>query len=102
MPTTKSQLLEALRTTGDKPEDLACFYQAASRGDPMWTPEEFSDPIQCAFADLPEREFTAWGGEPCIAFSEKHVYVKVEYEGEEHLEAVPRHPKWVTKPIRTL
>ena len=28
MDTTKSQLLDALKLTGDKPEDLVCFYQA--------------------------------------------------------------------------
>ena len=103
MDTTKSQLLDALKLTGDKPEDLVCFYQAPVGKDPPWYPDEFSDPIRCAFADLPEHEITAsWGGEPCIAFSERYVYVRVECEGEERFAAVPRHPKWVTKPIPTL
>lgn len=107
LTTTKQQLLDALEKTGDKPEDLVCFYQ------PIILTEDFEnwgvvlgDMVACSFDELPERLYDAmWGrveGEPCIAFSPRYVYVKVQHDGAEWFEPVPRHPEYVRAPIPCL
>lgn len=102
LTTTKKQLLEALKLTGDKPEDLVCFYQPIQYDDDGFI-EGYGDVVQCTFDQLPERPFcSGYGrpeGEPCIAFSPRYVYIKVQYDGAEWFEAIPRHPEYVTKPI---
>jgi len=97
MATTKGQLAEEALRMGDDVEKLRCFYQDQEGDIYTRTKEPI---IACSFADLPEREFDdghgGTEGEPCIAFSEKYVYIKIQYDGSEHFDAIPRHPKSVT------
>lgn len=95
MATRKSQLLEALQN-GDRPEDLICFVQ--EHEGPIYLGEQEVPPVRrCTFNELPEREFDdGFGGpegEPCIAFSDRFVYICVQYDGAEHMEAIPRNPE---------
>ena len=98
MTTIKEQLAKCLQETGDKPDDLICFYQ------PHAGPVDWFDGgtdgfpvIRAAFDELPDREFRAGlggvEGEPTIAFSERYVYIRVYYDGAEEFKAVPRNPE---------
>ena len=101
-PTTIRELIrEALVVTGEQPEDLDCYYQDGY-GDPY--EEENLKPTQCSSVrGLPEREYdTGFGGingPPFIAFSEKYVYISVQYDGAETIEAIPRHPEFLGRRI---
>jgi len=105
MTTTKEQLLEALAETGEKPEDIICFYQPVPPdvSYPGWHTGECGDPVRCSVHELPERKFDpghgAPEGEPFIAFGPKYIYIKVQYDGAEWVEPIPRHPEVVRKPI---
>ncbi len=48
---------------------------------------------------LPHRLFDqgygGTNGEPLIAFTKKYVYICVQYDGAEWMEAIPRHPEVV-------
>jgi hypothetical protein len=63
---TKNLLLDALKETGDKPEDVRCMFSrrlSDSRSGPMHTMP------QCSAASLPEGELTTLS-----CFSKKYVY----------------------------
>ena len=97
--TIKKQLAECLRETGDKPDDLTCFYQNHHGQFYSFASDGQNDlpVIRATFDELPEREFDAgFGGtegEPTIAFSERYVYIRVYYDGAEGFDAVPRNPE---------
>jgi len=98
MSTRKKQLTEALQK-GDTPEMLTCFFMD-EHGQP-WSTDESSPVIgPCGFDDLPDREFdSSWGGTegpPTIAFSERFVYICVQYDGSEWMTAIPRNPDQAT------
>jgi len=91
--TCKAQLLKAVKARGDSVDGLICFYQE---------PHGYDEPgpsIRCSFNELPERKFDdgygGTNGEPCIAFSDRYVYINVQYDGAEWMEAIPRHPDFV-------
>lgn len=99
MTTAKQQLLRACEQTKDDPNTLIILFQ---------TGDKYSDaprPVQRAMTpdDLPADEYDAgYGGTEgpaMIAFSEKYVYISVQYDGAEWMEAIPRHPEYVTAPI---
>jgi hypothetical protein len=98
--TTRAQVLTACREVGDDPETLVCFYVPLGDGEATWQVEDRA-PVRCAFRDLPERVFdSGFGGqegEPVICFSERHVYVRVNYDGSMWVAAVPRHPEGVER-----
>lgn len=81
MANTKGQLMRAL-VEGDDPDGLVCFYQN-SEGEPRSWGRGGPPVLRCSFSELPERVFDAsWGGtegEPCIAFSDRYVYIKIQY-----------------------
>jgi len=102
--TTKEQLLEVLKDTGEKEEDIICFYQPVDGiSEPGWNIEKCGEVIRCKVSELPERKFdSGYGapeGEPFIAFGPKYVYIKLQYDGSEWIEPIPRHPEYVEKPI---
>ena len=104
MTTTREQLLEALQETGEPPEDIVCFYRPVNGAEfPGWDQEECGDLIQCSVDELPKRQFNeGYGapmGEPFIAFGPRYVYIKVQYDGAEWIEPIPRHPEFVKKPL---
>lgn len=104
MTTTKEQLLDVLKETGEKPEDLVCFYQPTEGVQyPGWNIQKCGEVIKCKVSELPDRQFDeghgAALGEPFIAFGKKYIYIKGQYDGAEWVEAVPRHPEYVKKPI---
>lgn len=94
METTKGQVANALKRTGDDPASLVCFYRPKT-GE-RYHHDEFGPVVRCTFDELPTREFDAgYGGvegEPVICFSERYVYVKGCYDGSEWVSAVPRNP----------
>lgn len=96
MDTTKNQVKEAVERVDDDVNKLTCFYQN-HQGQPYYREENILPTIMCKFDELPEREFhDGFGGtegEPVIAFSDNYIYVKVYYDGAEHVQAVPRHPE---------
>ncbi|MFW6121808.1 MAG: hypothetical protein ACOC80_13065 [Petrotogales bacterium] len=105
--TTKKQMIDVLKKTKEKSEDIICFYQPAEEENTgFWDSEERKEPIKCSVDELPTRKFDCgYGGvqgESFIAFGKKYVYVKVEYDGSEWIEAVPRHPEYVTRFIPCL
>jgi len=92
--TLKELLLEALEETGERPEELVCFWQEV---DPEYGWVKDGAPIvQGGFDQIPDREFDADFGGPrgdlLIAFGPKYVYVKFVYDGAESIKPVPRHP----------
>jgi len=101
--TLKELLLKALKETGEKPEDLVCFWQEV---DPQYGWVKVGAPIlQGSFDQIPDREFDAgYGsqeGDVLIAFGPKYVYVKVVYDGAETIKPIPRHPDsvdWEKRP----
>jgi len=102
MTTIRELVLDALKATGEKSEDLVCFYQDR-RGEPYpWT-KDSAPTLRTTFDGLPEREYDAGygglGGPPFIAFSKKYVYISIQYDGSEDVVAIPRHPKHVGKVI---
>ena len=111
MATAKSQLLDALTDNEESPEDIeAIFYQPAINCEtgeiedyPGWNGDLLPDPVSCTIDQLPEREFdNSFGapeGEPVIAFTRKYIYICIQYDGSEWMEAIPRHPQYVKKPI---
>ena len=101
MTTAQEQLRDAVENNGEKVEDLLiCFYEG---------PVDYSydgPPIpitECSFEELPTRKFNpGYGGvegETVIAFSERYVYIKGCYDGQEWMEAIPRHPEVVSNGI---
>ena len=99
MDTTKNQVRKAVKKVEDDLNELVCFYQNYE-GRPYWffkKRDNFPPIVKCNFDGLPERKFhSGFGGtegEPVIAFSDNYVYVKVYYDGAEHVQAVPRHPE---------
>lgn len=105
MVTLKEQLLKAIEETNDDPNTLVCFYQPVPEdvNYPGWHQNECDEPLQCTIDELPTDEFDAGyggpNGSPSIAFSDKFIYIRVQYDGSEWFEAIPRHPEHVTKPI---
>ncbi|MDO8630477.1 MAG: hypothetical protein Q7R41_08285, partial [Phycisphaerales bacterium] len=61
---------------------------------------------RCSVDDLPgllptipgwfPGEDNAFHGRPLIAFSERYVYIRVQYDGESWMDAIPRDPSSVT------
>ena len=102
MATIKELVQDALKATGEKPEDLDCFYQDR-RGEPYSWDGNSAPTLRTTFDKLPEREYSAgYGGTegpPFIAFSKKYVYISTQYDGSEDVVAIPRHPKHVGKTI---
>lgn len=96
MATAKGLLLRALEEVGEGPGDIECCFYTDNN---FWR-EKGKPLVQCCFAELPEREFdSGYGGtegESVIAFSARYVYVRACYDGSEWMEAVPRHPAFVT------
>jgi hypothetical protein len=92
MTTLKEQVRSAAERVGENPETVLCLYRPHLEGESFSS--RFGDPVQCRFADLPEREFYdgfgSTAGEPFIGFSESYVYVRGCYDGSEWIEAVPR------------
>lgn len=105
MATTREQFLEAIQEAGDDPATVICYFQPVPPGieRPGWQVKECGAPIRCLANSLPGREFDAgYGspeGEPAIGFSERYVYIKVQYDGSEWVEKIPRHPEFVESPI---
>ena len=95
MTTIKKQLAECLSKTGDRAEDLICFYQNHHGECYSFGDKDEPPVIRATFDELPEREFSdGFGGtegEPAIAFSERYVYIRVCYDGSEWFAAVPRN-----------
>lgn len=92
--TTITELLQRAMQDGDRLEDLVCFVR-----EPQWRfwDEALPAPIcRCAVADLPKRQYDdgygGTNGPEFIAFSDRFVYVSVQYDGSEGVEAIPRHP----------
>jgi hypothetical protein len=90
--------------TGESPEQLRCFVQLCHEDG--YHPDEGNGcqpPVELAFSELPAREYrTGFGGTegpPFIAFSERYVYISVQYDGCEWIEAIPRHPESLGKTI---
>ncbi len=98
MTTIKELVLDALKVTGEKPEDLDCFSQDR-RGEPRGWDRDVAPILRTTFDGLPESEYDAgYGGTegpPFIAFSEKYVYISTQYDGSEDIVAIPRHPEQV-------
>ena len=97
MATTIKKLVEReLKQTGESSEELECYY----REHESWRMGGASKPIvHCGFADLPESEYdNGYGGTngpAFIAFTDKYVYISVQYDGSESIEAIPRHPEFI-------
>jgi len=101
MTTIRAQLEEAAATAGDDPSKLICYFMDVSRSDISYRRGITDPPIQHGtIEDLPAWEFSAGyggvNGPPLIAFSKRYVYVQACYDGQEWVEAVPRHPKYAT------
>lgn len=102
MATRKSQLIEALEDNKETIQDvMEVFWQeyiVNERGYP-----DYGEIKHGTFNDLPEKNFHAGyggiNGEPCIAFTEKFVYISIQYDGFEWMEAIPRNPDSVGKSI---
>ena len=100
MTTTRASLLAVVLEMGDDPNTVECFYQ--NHAGELFSWDERDDPypiVACNIYDLPSREFDAGyggtNGEPCIAFSPRHVYIKSQYDGAERFVAIPRHPEHI-------
>ncbi len=98
--TTRAQMLETIKATGEDPEKVFCIYQnVPSDG---YRPFDFSPyPLEtCPATALPERKFCpGYGGvegEPVIGFGERYIYVKACYDGSEWITAIPKEPRFVT------
>mgnify|MGYP001611688840 FL=1 len=102
MATTKQQVQKVCEEMGDVLANLLCFYQPEDGGHYGWTSPAPAI-IQCSGTELPERTFDAGyggtNGEPVICFSDRYVYIKVQYDGSEWIEAIPRHPEFVKDSI---
>lgn len=99
MVTTKGQLLKCIKQTGENPDTIVCFWQDCEGSWKNYN-RETSPPIQSGpVGALPEREFDpSYGGtegEPCIAYSDHYIYIKVQYDGMEWFVAIPRHPQFL-------
>ena len=85
MTTIKEQVRRALKDTEDTTDMLYCIC-AGERG---------------SFDNLPEQEYDeGYGGTrgpEFIAYSPKYVYISVQYDGAEWIEAIPRHPEYVDR-----
>ena len=98
--TIKEMVSNALKANNESTDDLVCFWQERE-GSHYWFSEESEKcPIKSGgFDDLPDREYDAgFGGTegpPFIGYTKKHVYISVQYDGAEDIEAIPRHPKYV-------
>lgn len=105
MTTIKEQVLTAMKHTGESPDSLICFYQPVTEEDLYsgWNRDRLPEPIKCSFNELPEREYNSgFGGpegEPFIGFTDKYIYINCQYDGSEWITHIPRHPRFVTKPI---
>lgn len=93
MTTVKKQLVSAMELHNETPKDLeAVFYQDYSTDIYEFNEEV----IQCSFEELPDTEYDCgygWvGGVPILAFSPTRVYFRVEYDGAEYIDSVPRFP----------
>lgn len=95
MATTKGQVTDALRP-GDSLGALVCYWQPLI-GDRVWDDECWGPIQKTSGIELPEREFhSGYGGvdgERVICFSDRYVYIKVQYDGSEWVEAIPRSPE---------
>lgn len=96
MTTIKEQIIKAL-VDGDTVDEMVCMYQD-NEGEWYSFHDNAKPPpiIQCSFHDLPERDYdSGYGGTngaPFIGFTPKHVYISVQYDGAEWVEAIPRNP----------
>jgi len=80
---TKTLLFDALKETGDKPEDVSCVYSrrlSDSRSGPMPAMP------QCPAPDLPEGELTALS-----CFSKKYVYKLIKTEEGIRIKTSPKY-----------
>jgi len=96
--TLKDLLRFPVEEQGDNVNYLICFVQEGNEWD-RWTSKNI--PIrQCTFDELPDIKLdTGYGGTDgpaLIAYSPRYVYVYVQYDGSQWIEAVPRHPEFVT------
>ena len=101
MITIKHLVLEALEKTGEKPDNLVCFYQEAEGHD--WAEWLSGGPVdpktihRCSFSELPEREYSDSFGGPdgpaFIGFSDRYVYISEQYDGTESVQPIPRNPE---------
>ena len=80
---TKKLLIEALKETGDNPEDVRCTYSRRWR-------DRQSGPMpthpQCSATDLPEGELTALS-----CFSKKYVYKLIKTEEGVRIKTTPKY-----------
>ena len=104
--TSKEKLLHALKENGESSKDLeAIFYQPIVNEElGSWSGAYYGPPIRISNPDdLPKREFNddygALEGNPVIAYTKKYVYICVQYDGSEWMEAIPRHPEYVGETI---
>ena len=102
LTTLKKQVRRALQETGDSEASLVCFYQPVSPEHeewPGWRIEELPPPVRCTFDELPERAYDpSYGapeGEPFIGFSDRYVYISLQYDGSEWIAPIPRNPDMV-------
>lgn len=105
MATTRGQFVGKIKEMGDDPSTVECLFQPVPKEvcHPGWQQESCGEPVFCMATELPMREFDGgYGspeGEPAIGFSPRYVYIKVQYDGSEWVDAVPRHPEHVKRPI---
>ncbi len=98
MTTRKAQLLSAMESVGDSPNNVEKIFYINNGGKEWYSfyDEPKPEVEEVIFDNLPEREFhEGYGGtngEPCIAFTKDYVYICIQYDGSEWMEAIPRNP----------
>lgn len=99
----REQLRAAAAAVGDDPKDIDCYYHPYDEEQPWSYDEENRPVVRCRGDELPTRKYDAgFGGvegEPVVGFSERFVYVRVGYDGAEHIAIVPRLPDALGKNI---
>lgn len=98
--TTRAQMERAIKSTGEDPASVVCFYRAIPEGgDDAYDIPDDAPVVRCAVADLPMRLFDpGFGGvdgEPVIGFGPRYVYIKGCYDGSEWIQGIPRHPEGI-------
>jgi len=101
--TKRGQLKHAIGETGEDESTVVVLFQNSIGQWCSWNSETPPPIIKTTVEGLPDREFDdgygAVEGEPMIAFGPNYVYISVQYDGSEHVEAIPRNPDIVTNPI---
>lgn len=94
--TTITELLEEALRDGDTLEDLVCFWRDTAVRRWLFEPSSQAPLQRGTAAQLPSRGYDAgYGGTEgpeFIGFSDRFVYISVQYDGSESVEAIPRHP----------